>query len=301
MGPVNYNHLYYFWVVAKHGGISPAGRELHLTQPTISAQIKSLEGSLGVALFHRQGKKLTLTPQGRVALDYANQIFGLGQELYRSVHGNGPNSTLDLTVGVTDVMPKHLVYQFLIPAFTSDLPIRLRCYEGKLGALLMDLANHRLDVVLSDSPIYEDLTVELQSHLLGECGLAVMGTTELLARAVGPTVPEQVQSLPVLLPTANTGLRRLIDRWFDRHGLAPRVAGEFEDSGLLKVFARQGLGVCFVPAVLTEFLTQTYQLGVLGQVEDVRTKFYALTAERMFQHPAVTRLRQSAHDWLAVN
>lgn len=287
-------------MVAKHGGISPACRELHLTQPTVSAQLKTLEAALGVPLFLRDGKKLNLTPQGRVALDYATQIFGLGQELSQAIQGHRANPTMDLTVGVTEVMPKHLVYQFLIPAITGEFNVRLKCYEGKLGALLLDLANHRLDVVLSDSPVYQDISAELHSHLLGDCGLAVMGTPKLLAGVSGETLPAKVQSLPVLLPTANTGLRRLLDRWFDEHGLAVKVAGEFEDSGLLKVFAQQGFGLCFVPEVLAEFLTQTHQLQLLGRLDTGRTKFYALTAERMFQHPAVTQLRQAAYARLAV-
>ncbi|MDP1562295.1 MAG: LysR family transcriptional regulator [Pirellulaceae bacterium] len=301
MNPINFQHLYYFWMVAKHGGISPACRELHLTQPTVSAQLKTLEASLGVPLFQRDGKKLNLTPQGRVALDYANQIFGLGQELSQAIQGHRANPTMDLTVGVTDVLPKHLVYQFLIPAITGEFNVRLRCYEGKLGALLLDLANHRLDVVLSDSPIYQDISTELHSHVLGDCGLAAMGTPRLLAGASGTTLPAKVQSLPVLLPTANTGLRRLLDRWFDQYGLSVKVAGEFEDSGLLKVFAQQGFGLCFVPEVLAEFLTQTHGLQLLGRLDSGRTKFYALTAERMFQHPAVTRLKQAAHERLAVS
>jgi LysR family transcriptional regulator, transcriptional activator of nhaA len=301
LNPLNFNHLYYFWKVAKHGGISPAGRELHVSQPTISTQLKNLEDSLGVPLFLREGKKLRLTAQGRVAFEYADQIFGLGQELTHAIQGHLSNSRMDLNVGITDVMPKHLVYQFLAPAIIGEFPIRLRCFEGKLGALLVDLANHRLDVVLTDSPMYQDMPVEVKSHLLGECGLAVMGTAKLLEAASGTTLPEKVRSLPVLLPTANTGLRRLVDRWLDLHQIEPRIAGEFEDSGLLKVFAFQGFGLCFVPEVLIEFLTQAYQLELLGRIEIGQTRFYAMTAERMFEHQAVTRLRQAAHERLAAS
>lgn len=299
MNPLNYNHLYYFWMVAKHGGVSPACRELHLTQPTISAQLKSLENALGASLFFRTGKKLSLTAQGRVAFEYADRIFGLGQELSQSLQGHHANVRADLSVGVADVMPKHLVYQFLAPALGEESQIRLRCYEGKTGALLLDLANHHLDVVLSDSPNYHELPVTVQSHLLGECGVAVMGTAELLTHAQGLNLPEIVASLPVLLPTANTGLRRLLDRWFDHHQIAPRVAGEFEDSGLMKVFALQGFGLCFVPEVLVDSLAQAYRLEFVGRIEQGQTKFYAMTAERMFEHIAVTRLKQAAQERLS--
>jgi LysR family transcriptional regulator, transcriptional activator of nhaA len=300
MNPLNFNHLFYFWMVVKYGGILPASRELHVTQPTISSQLKSLESSLGVPLFRRVGKKLILTGQGRVAFDYSEQIFGLGQELVQAIHGHGANLSVDLNVGVVDVFPKHLVYQFLTPAMAAEAKVRLRCYEGKLGQLVADLAEHRLDVVLSDSPLFQEPSVELRSHLLGECGLVVMGNAELKSRATGSDLLALVQSLPVLLPTSNTGLRRLINRWFDDHRITPRIAGEFEDSGLLKVFALQGLGLCFVPEVLTEFLTQAYGLQLLGRLEiSGQLRFYALTAERMFQHPAVSRLTESARERLA--
>lgn len=300
MDSFNYNHLFYFWMVARHGGVSPASRELHLTQPTISAQLKQLEGALGVPLFLREGKKLSLTAQGQVAFDYANRIFGLGQEMAQAIQGHDANLTVDLNVGIVDVFPKHLVYQFLTPAITNESTIHMRCYEGKLGPLLIDLANHRLDVVLSDSRQFHDQSVEVQSHLLGECGLVVMGNAQLLSRAHGATLAEQVQSLPILVPTPNTGLRRLLDQWFDQHQLTPTIAGEFEDSGLLKVFALEGLGLCFVPEVLTEFLKKSYRLQILGRLETGTMRFYALTAKRMFQHPAVSRLTEAARQRLVL-
>ncbi|MBL8890396.1 MAG: LysR family transcriptional regulator [Planctomycetaceae bacterium] len=300
MDSLNYNHLYYFWMVARHGGISPASRELHLTQPTISAQLRQLESALGVPLFFREGKKLVLTAQGQVALDYANRIFGLGQELAQAIQGHDANLRVDLNVGIVDVFPKHLVYQFLTPAITNESTIRMRCYEGKLGPLLTDLTNHRLDVVLSDSRQYHDQSIEVQTHLLGECGLVAMGNASLLSRARGVTLAEQIQSLPILLPTPNTGLRRLLDQWFDQHQLTPSIAGEFEDSGLLKVFALEGVGLCFVPEVLAEFLQKSYRLHLLGRLETGTMRFYALTAKRMFQHPAVLRLSEAARQRLVL-
>lgn len=76
---LNYHHLLYFWTVAREGGITRAGAQLHLAPPTISAQITALERAFGEKLFTRAGRGLVLTDTGRVVLGYADQIFGLGR------------------------------------------------------------------------------------------------------------------------------------------------------------------------------------------------------------------------------
>jgi LysR family transcriptional regulator, transcriptional activator of nhaA len=294
MTSINFNHLYYFWVVAKAGSMTLASRSLHVTQPTISAQIKQLEESLGNPLFRRDGKRLSLTEQGRLAFDYAEQIFRLGQEMTQALQGTMGRQNQELNVGVLDVLPKHLIYHFLQPALANSTGVCLRCVDGKLDQLLTELANHRLDLVLSDSPLFHNLAVKTQTHFLGESGLVVMGSRSLVASACGPTLAEKVQSLPVLLPTPNTAMRRLLDRWFDSQGLAPEIVGEFEDSGLLKVFAVQGYGLCFVPEILETSLNALYDLESLGRIDAGKARFYAITAERLLKHPVVERLTEIA-------
>lgn len=361
MNVPNFNHLHYFWVVATLGSISAAARQLHVSQPTISAQIKTLEQSLGVELFRRQGRGLALTDQGRLVFDYAKRIFLLGQELERSVRAGFDGPRAVLTVGVMDVLPKHWVYQVLAPILRSDSSIRLCCYEGKLESLLSDLANHRVDVVLTDSPLYHDLPVVAHSHFLGECGLVAMasrrgtgnegpvppgplesdrlGLTAATGRALSPApflstlgttaagdepktgrpggegavadrtdtggtgevdplsdaaVAQRVRHASLLLPTPNTAVRRLLNRWFDRHEIHPRIVGEFEDSSLIKVFAQQGLGVCFMPEVLADFLGQVYGLERWGNIDAGQARFFAITTDRVVQHPSVIELTRIA-------
>jgi len=80
MKALNYNHLYYFWAVAREGGVVRASEELTVSQPTISSQLKALEGVVGQKLFARAGRGLALTEAGRIAFNYANEMFSLGQE-----------------------------------------------------------------------------------------------------------------------------------------------------------------------------------------------------------------------------
>jgi LysR family transcriptional activator of nhaA len=270
-----------------------------VTQPTISAQLKQLEESLAQPLFRREGKRLVLTPPGRVAFDYADQIFRLGQEMTLALKGTADGPNPELSVGVMDVLPKHLVYHFLEPALAATPGLRLRCVEGKLDQLLGELANHRLDLVLSDAPLFYHLTVKTQTHFLGEYDLVVMGNRSLADAASGQTLAEKVRSLPVLLPMANTAVRRLLDRWFDNQNFSPQIAGEFEDSSLLKVFALHGYGLCFVPDVLADAIGQLYNLVPLGRIDAGKARFYAVTAERMLKHPVVVRLTETARARLA--
>src|SRR6056297_312913 len=150
---LNYHHLLYFWMVAKEGGITPAAEKLHLAQPTLSTQIQKLEKSLGVKLFDRRGRSLTLTDTGQMVFRYADEIFCLGRELADSLRGQPTRDSIRLLVGVPDVLPKLVVYHLLKPALAMQERVKLICYEGKLNDLLSELALHRLDIVLADSPL----------------------------------------------------------------------------------------------------------------------------------------------------
>ena len=179
---LNYHHLLYFWLVAREGSVTRAAAELRLGQPTVSAQIRTLEESLGERLFTRVGRNLTLTDIGRVVFRYADEIFSLGRELLDTVKDRPTGRPLRFTVGIADVVPKLVAYRLLQP--TSDLgaPVRLVCREDKPERLLSELALYALDLVLTDGPLGPTIKIRAFNHLLGECGLTFFGTSRL-ARA----------------------------------------------------------------------------------------------------------------------
>ena len=147
---LNYHHLHYFWITAREGGVSRASEKLHLSQPTISAQIKQLEHVLGVRLFNRQGRRLVLTDTGRMVYQYAEEIFGVGRELLDAVRSGQPGRAMPLTVGVSNAVPKLVACRLLRPLMRSPSPVRLVCREENTEQLLAHLATHALDVVLAD-------------------------------------------------------------------------------------------------------------------------------------------------------
>ena len=290
---LNYHHLFYFWTTAREGSVTRAAERLRLAQPTLSAQIRSLETALGVRLFEKQGRGLGMTEAGRTAFRYADSIFGLGRELQESLAGSSGGSRPVLAVGISDALPKLMVRNLLEPALHLPEAIRLVCREDRTDRLLAELTLHDLDLVLSDLPLPPNSAVKAFSHLLGECGVEIFGTAALRKEHPG-AFPRCLEGAPFLLPPEGAALRRGLDQWFELEGLHPRIIGEFDDSALLKSFGQKGLGFFAAPANLRVEVERQYQVKHLGTAERVRERVYALTLDRRLRHPAVVAISESA-------
>ena len=297
---LNYHHLLYFWMVAKEGSITRASELLHLAQPTLSTQIKKLEKSMGTDLFHRVGRTMVLTETGQMVYRYADEIFTLGRELADTIGGMPGKDSLRLTVGIPDVLPKLVIYRLLKPALESADKVQLVCYEGKLNDLLADLALHRLDIVLADTPIAPSLNIRAFNHMLGESGTSVMGTPAIIKR-YQKNFPASLIGAPMLLPTQNTSLRRSLEQWFDSEGIRPNVVHEFEDSALLKVFGQQGEGLFPAPTAIEDEICAQYGVKVVGRLDAVRQRFYAISVQRRLKHPAVIQISSAAKEKLFID
>lgn len=297
MQRLNYHHLLYFWTVAKNGSIAAACKRLHVTQPTVSGQLRELEKSLGHKLLVRSGRGLILTEAGRLVFRYADDIFAMGAELLDAVRGRVPVGEQRVRVGVADVLPKLVVYRMLLPVLRMPGGMRLVCFEGKPDGLLSRLAIHDLDVVLSDTPVPPHAGVRAYSHHLGESGLSVFGAPALAA-SHKRGFPGSLDGAPFLLSTANTAVRRTLDHWFETRGLRPRVAGEFEDSALLKIFGHSGAGLFAAPTMIEREIRRQYAVQVVGRLEGASEHFYAISMERRIRHPATVVLTDSVRERL---
>jgi len=294
---LNYHHLLYFWVVAREGGLVPAGRVLRLSHPTLSAQIHALEDALGEKLFARSGRRLVLTEMGQVVFRYADEIFTLGRELVDTVRGRSLGPSARLHVGVADVVPKLVACRLLQPALALPEAVRLVCHEDSHDRLLADLALHSLHLVLSDAPVPPGGPVRAFNHLLGESGVSLFGSPALV-RKLKRGFPGSLDGAPALLPLESLPLRRALNQWFDRHGISPRVVAEFADSALFKVFGADGLGVFPAPTVVEREVVRQYGVRVLGRVDGVHERFYAISVERRLTHPAVLAISDAARHQL---
>ena len=284
----NYKHLYYFWVVAKEGGISRAADKLNMAVQTVSAQVRDLERALGYALLKPAGRGLVLTEAGVAAMKQADQIFQLGEDLPAIVRDAASAPTVRLAVGVSDGLPKLVVRRLMQPV-VNEPNLRLLCHEGEFDDLLGDLALHRLDVVLSDRPAPANPNIKLYSHAMGSSEVAWYGTPAL-AKFATKNFPDCLAEVPTLLPTAHTAVRQRLDHWFEQRSIRPRIVGEFEDSALLKTFAASGMGVFPAAKWVQDDLLAHHELQLLGPCEGVLEHFFAIGTEKRVHHPLVQRL-----------
>jgi LysR family transcriptional activator of nhaA len=283
---LNFHHLRYFWTVAKEGGLTRAAAKLHVSQPTISAQIQALEDVLGEKLFRRTGRNLVLTDTGEHVLNYAEEIFSTGQELLNSVKQRPTSRPLRVRVGVADALPKLAVYHIIEPIFRLPQPVQVACWETKVSDMLVELAAYRLDLVLADEPASSGVTTNVFNHFLGECSVTFCAVPRLAAK-LRRGFPKSLNGVPALLPMSNSGLRRSLEKWFHATGVRPRLIGEIEDPALVNVLALHGLGFMTVPTVIMREVVARFGLRVIGHTDDCRQQFYAITAERKLAHPAV--------------
>ena len=284
----NYKHLYYLWVVAKEGGISRAADKLDMAVQTVSAQVRELERSLGCELLKPAGRGLALTDAGVAAMQQADTIFQLGEELPARVRDAMSTPVVRLRLGISDGLPKLVVHRLLSPVATES-QLRLLCHEGNFNDLLGDLALHKLDVVISDRPAPANPNMKLYSHGLGSSNMAWYGTPALM-KTSKLRFPECLNELPMLLPTTHTASRDRLEVWFEQRGIRPRIVGEFEDSALLKTFGASGMGVFPVAEWVHEELIAHYAVKRIGPCEGVTEHFFAVGTEKKVQHPLVQRL-----------
>lgn len=294
---INYHHLKLFWMVAKEGSVTRASQRLRLAQPTVSAQLRTFERDLGETLLEKRGRNLVLTEDGRNVLQYAEEIFALGQELRESVKRRAAPQAVSLAVGIADAVPKLVAYRLLKPALAQGRELRLECREGRHDQLLSALSVHELDLVLSDAPLPAGSGFRAYSHLLGECSMTVFGTAEL-ARRYKRSFPQSLTDAPLLVPLSSSPLRRSLGFWLEDAGIRPKIVGEFEDSALLKTFGRQGVGLFVAPSIIAGEIEAMYQVKPIGSIAAVTERFYVISPERRIKHPGVVAITQAARQEL---
>jgi LysR family transcriptional activator of nhaA len=290
---LNFNHLFYFWVVARSGSIAKACEQLLLTPQTISAQIKVLESSLGEKLFSRSRRSLQLTEAGHHVKLYADEMFRIGNDLVKSLRGDAHPLTARVSVGVTETFPKSITHKLLEPVIDGGGPVQYSFRENRLGRLLEDMAEFRLDLILATGPVPATSRIKAFNHRLSQSGMAFMAVPKLAAR-FRRKFPSSLDGAPFLLPGVDSTLRRSLDQWFDDQGIRPRLVGEFEDRALLEDFGQAGKGIFAVPRAIEKDAARQYKVRKVGDVKGVVESYYAISMEKRIKNPFVVRVRQAA-------
>ena len=293
MSQLNLKHLHYFWTVARHGSIARASELLHLTPQTISGQLKELEQQFDTRLFKKSGRNLVLTEKGQSVFNYADEIFRLSTELQDMLNGRIPSAQLNLKVGIAMVVPKLLAYRILEPVLNLEEPVLLTCHEAPFVDLLADLSVHKLDIVLADSPLSPALNIRAYNHLLGESGISFLAR-ESEAEIYREHFPQCLDGAPMLMPTASSALRRSLELWFERIDVHPCMVAEFEDRALMKAFGEAAAGIFTSPTAVEGDVLNKYSVSVIGRTDEVKERYYAISAERQIKHPAISAITEAA-------
>jgi LysR family transcriptional regulator, transcriptional activator of nhaA len=280
---LNYQHLLYFWTVAKRGSVTAASAALRLAPSTVSSQIKLLEAQLGEPLLRRRGRSVAVTEAGAVVFRYADEIFRLGKELVTSLGGEMPSRPF--MVGMSDVVPKLVASRLLAPVFSSLKEVRIVCEQERPERLFAQLAVHTLDIVIHDAPLPPRGAVRGFSHLLGESTMTVFGSPEL-ARAHKRNFPRSLHDAPFLVPTPYAALRTDLERWSSTTGIRPRIRAELHDSALLKSLAELGVGLFCAPTVIAHDIESQYGVRALGEIPQLIERYYVVSVDRRMRHPA---------------
>ncbi|MES2625206.1 MAG: transcriptional activator NhaR [Pseudomonadota bacterium] len=290
---LNYKHLYYFWIVAREGGIGRASRVLHLTPQTISGQLRLFENSIKTRVFEKHGRGLKLTESGQLVLRYAKEIFALGDELQETLEGGEVSRKLRVVVGILDSIPKEIAYDILQPALKFGPDLTLTCIEGNFEQLVTELAINRLDVVLADMPLTASHNVKAFNHFLGESTISFFASPDKAA-SYRKRFPRCLHDAPMLMPTESSYSGRAVRQWLRDMDLVPKIKGYFDDSALLKAFGKAGEGVFFMPSIIEKQVMRDYNVKVIGTISEVSEMYYAITLNRRISHPAINAIYEAA-------
>lgn len=283
---LNYNHLRYFWAVARDGNLTRTAERLNLSQSALSVQIRKLEGQVGHALFERRGRQLLLTEAGRVALDHADAIFATGEELLGTLRDLGAAREA-LRVGAMATLSRNFQIAFLRPLIgRPDVELVLR--SGSPAELLQSLEGLRLDLVLMNQPAARDAASTFISHKLDEQQVSLIGVPSLAAGAGG--LPALFRSRPIIVPTQASSIRTGFDALASRLDCRPQIAAEVDDMALMRLLTREGIGLGVMPPIVVRDELKAGTLLEIEPLPGITESFYAVAVERRFPNPLVAEL-----------
>ena len=268
---LNYRHLAAVHAVARAGGLTRAAEALALAPPTLSAQIREFEKTLGIPLFDRVRGGLTPTDAGEIAIDYAERIFATGCELLDAVEQHAARGPAARVVGVAAQVPASLAAHWVEEMVEREPDARVVLSEIDPADAERSLASGEVDVVLTTraTPIGEDGRMAVES--LGGCGLGFFAHAEHAAE-LSADFPKCLDGTPYL----GTSDDAAIDAWLKTQGVRKRVVAVADSLEVRRSLALEGRGVFAAPAVLAHSLCAQGDLRWLGTAHALRTQFTAV-------------------------
>jgi DNA-binding transcriptional LysR family regulator len=239
--------LHVFRVVADTLNFSKAAEELHLSQPAITSQVRTLEEGLGIALFDRVGRNATLTPAGMTLLQYVRQIETLTNEAKAALAPFGVQEGAELTIGASHTIGVYLLPK-LLPQILREWPkLRIHVVTGSTSEVLNALVNHQISIGLIEAPAHRpDLKIE---RFFEDELCVILPPNHRWAKKTILRAAEIVQE-PVLLREAGSGMRRFVEEYLERNGVLRQQLHTTVDMNSTEAIisaVEAGLGIGFVP------------------------------------------------------
>ncbi len=284
---LNYHHLYYFRVIATEGGIVKAAKKLRLGQPTLSTQLKQFEDQLGQKLFERRKKRLYLTEAGRIALEYAEEIFKLGDEMQDALGDRLKEDRIFMQLGSVDSIPKSIPLRLMQEA-QSYGPCTVSIAEGANDLLLRDLRDHKLDLVLSNHPPSLSEAQGLYAKKIGSSPLIICASRSLAKNI--KRFPQDLSGQPFIIPTAPSRVRSDFERYLKAEGIQAEIVAEVQDTSLQVLLATHSLGFLPITEHAASELIERKELISLGQAGQVQEEFWLIARERKIENPLASHV-----------
>lgn len=282
---LNYHHLLYFRMIANEGGIARAAEKLRLGQPTLSSQLKQLEDMIGKPLFERRNRKMVLTEAGKAALDYANEIFRLGDEMIEVLQDRTSQNQTHLQVGALDGVPKSVILSLVLEAYKAG-PCTVSILEGKGDELFRELAAHRLDLVLSNYPPPAEQR-QVFAKSIAKLPVAVYGAKQF--QSLEKSFPKSLDGKAFVLPTLHSRLRHDLEHYFKLQNIQVQAAAETQDTSLQRLLAANGIGLTALSEVAVEDVRDK-DLKRIGRLNGVHEEVWLISAQRKIENPIAAKL-----------
>jgi LysR family transcriptional activator of nhaA len=279
---MNYNHLRYFWFVAHEGNLTRAARELNLSQSALSVQIKTLEEELGHPLFERRGRGLALTETGRLVLDYADTIFKTGEDLlYQLAHGEQKDRRV-FRIGAITTLSRNFQIQFVQPLLKIE-NVELVMTSGSLSELLRQLETHHLDVALTNNVPPHDAATPWVANRISEQPVSLVGDAGFDRRR--RSLKRLLSTEPLILPNEDSNIRIAFDGLVEQLGIRPNIVAEINDMTMLRLIAREKIGLAVVPPIVVKDELEQGVLKEIAELPNLHETFYAVVVKRRFPNP----------------
>ncbi len=289
---LNYHHLLYFKVIATEGSIAQASKSLLLGQSALSSQLKQLEDSLGQKLFERKNKRLILTEAGRVALEYADQIFKKGEEFVQVFNEKSLSSKSIYRIGVVASVPKMIASSLmqLSKEYSSNSVINMQ--EHTTEELFKKISTHELDIILTNKLNLTDKT-DFQIKNVGKDNISIYGAKNYKKLIKG--FPKSLNGAPIILPTMHSKLRYDLEHAFKSMKILYELVAEVQDSSVKKALGCEGIGLISLPDFAAKDLVAEGKLFKIGNLKNVTEEYWLISKKRTIKSETTEKLLENFH------